>query len=1170
VQEEVDMCAYEGYEGLSPEAAIRESEQRCRNLREYSSDLIGILVEGRLVNLNPAGCRLFGAAQPEEMLHKSVADFVHPDDLPQVRLRMQRIKETGHPNPRSELRFLKLDGTLVYVEEVSVPIHYKRQPAIQIICHDITAYKQAEGSFQQEHELYADLIKAEPIGLYRVRIFPSKTWKPDAWLSSTNAPFVLEMVNDRFCEILGINKEACAKNPGIVNDLVYLEDKVSFAKCHEEAMAHPTQAMWEGRLVINDQIRWVHLESTPRVFENGDVVWTGILQDITARKVAEHQARERAKELRAFYMLSELTTMEDITLEQLCQKFSDILPQSWQYPEIAYTRILIGDSEFRSSNFRKSAWKQSAPIKVHGAVAGLLEVGYREEKPEEHEGPFLKDERLLLDSIAERLGRIAERMQAENMLQDSARRFRALVENLSEAIALLGPDGSFLYASPAAGRINGYAEEEFMGRNAFEVIHPDDQQLVGQAFQQIQQTPSASASIHFRLQHRNGNWCWIEAVATNLLGDPAIAAIVVNYRDITERKQAKEALEESNELLSHFISHSPFYAFIKEVTSTESRVLRASDNYQDMIGIPGAAMTGKTMGELFPPEFATKITADDWAVVSNNKVLVLDENLNGRNYTTIKFPIVIGSKHLLAGYTMDITERKRAEAELQASEAKYRRLHETMMDAFVSVDMTGRIMDSNAAYQVMLGYTAAELKQLKYPDLTPEQWHAVESEIVEKQILPRGYSDVYEKEYRKKDGTIFPVELRTFLLRDSTGQPCEMWAIIRDITKRKHLEAQLLHAQKLEAVGQLAGGVAHDFNNKLQAILGFTDVIKDNLPPEHPTQADLQIIEEAARHSADLTSQLLAFSRKQIMQPMLLDMNEAIANSLRLIRRLIGKNIRLNFSTVEELWPVFMDPSQVDQILTNLAINARDAISETGNIFIEVANRTLQEAECRDKIDFVPPGDYVVLTCRDDGSGMTPEVLAHIFEPFFTTKELGKGTGMGLATVYGIVKQNHGAISVASTPGQGTIFTIYLPNAKGKINDTNRLIAKQSYTGTETILLVEDEEAILSLAQRTLTKQGYTVLAALTPKNALQLCEQHPDRIHLLLSDVIMPEMSGKVLAELIKKKHPDIRILYMSGYTAEILTQDGHLVAGQHVLQKPFSSVSLTQCVRTALDMPP
>jgi len=636
------------------------------------------------------------------------------------------------------------------------------------------------------------------------------------------------------------------------------------------------------------------------------------------------------------------------------------------------------------------------------------------------------------------------------------------------------------------------------------------------------------------------------------------------------RMRTEDELLQSNELLSLFIANSPIYAFIKEVTPTESRVLKASENYKDMIGITGSEMTGKTMAELFPAEFAAKITADDWDVVSKGKILHLDEELNGRNYITIKFPIVLGGKHLMAGYTMDVTERKRAEESLRNSEEKYRLLHESMMDAFVRVDMDGAIQETNRACQDMLGYSADEMKQLKYFDLTPMKWHAFESQIVKEQVIQRGYSDVYEKEYRKKDGTTFPIELRTFLLRDTAGKPCGMWAVIRDITMRKFMEDQLFQAQKLEAVGRLAGGIAHDFNNKLQIIQGCSEIIAESLPPDHPCQASLQDVMKAAHGSADLTSRLLAFSQKQIAQPVALNMHDAIIGSLNMLERLVCPNIQLHLGVPQDLWYVFMDPGQMEQILVNLVDNARDAIIGSGHVFIGAANRTILAADSQGKPDFVPPGDYVELTIRDDGAGMAPQILAHMFEPFFTTKGVGKETGLGLATIYGIVKQNGGAITVQSVQGQGTTFTIYLPRTSPATVLSGKAIDLRPRTGSETVLLVEDEEAVLHLTCRLLEQQGYKVLPVSSPNLALEVCEQYPESIHLLLTDVIMPDLSGKELADRVLKIRPDIRILYMSGFTAEILQQRGHLPESLRLLRKPFTSATLAQQVRAALDKIP
>jgi len=516
--------------------------------------------------------------------------------------------------------------------------------------------------------------------------------------------------------------------------------------------------------------------------------------------------------------------------------------------------------------------------------------------------------------------------------------------------------------------------------------------------------------------------------------------------DITEQKRVEEELRTSNELLASFISNSPIYAFIKEVSPGESRVLKASENFQEMIGIPGSEMAGKTMQELFPADFAEKITDDDWQVVARGEILRLEEELQGRFYTTIKFPIRLGGKNFLAGYTIDFTDRKRAEEE------------------------------------------------------------------------------------------------------------------------KEKLQAQLIQAQKMESVGRLAGGVAHDFNNMLGVILGHTELAMNRLEPEHPLFVSLQQIHKAAERSANLTRQLLAFARKQTVMPKVLDLNLTLEGMLTMVARLIGEDIDLVWIPGQNLPPVEMDPSQIDQVLVNLCVNARDAIGDTGKLTIETGVAAFDEAYCAGHAGFVA-GEYVLLAVSDNGCGMEAAILGHLFEPFFTTKEVGKGTGLGLATVYGIVKQNRGFITVYSEPGQGTTFRIYLPpHATKAARLTRDEVEAPTEHGHETILLVEDEPMILDLSMDMLKTLGYTVLSATTPGEAIRLAQEHSGQIHLLLTDVVMPEMNGRDLARNLLSLYPELKRLFMSGYTANVIAHHGVLDAGVHFLQKPFSIGALAAKIREAL----
>ena len=385
-------------------------------------------------------------------------------------------------------------------------------------------------------------------------------------------------------------------------------------------------------------------------------------------------------------------------------------------------------------------------------------------------------------------------------------------------------------------------------------------------------------------------------------------------------------------------------------------------------------------------------------------------------------------------------------------------------------------------------------------------------------------------------------------------------------TEREKLEAQLHQSQKLESIGHLAGGIAHDFNNMLSVISGYSEIVLSKMNASDPNYSRVQEINKAGKRSADLTRQLLTFARKQTIVPKILDLNVSVAGMLNMLQRLIGENIKLIWMPAANLWKVKMDPSQIDQILANLIVNTRDAISGIGKVIIEIGNAELDEAFCKGHLDFTP-GKYVVLSVSDNGCGMSLEILEHIFEPFYTTKEVGKGTGLGLATVFGIVKQNNGFIDVYSEPGKGTTFKIYLPRhesenvgQEGKHEKTKRI------TGTETVLLVEDETAMLQFVKSQLEDLGYTVLTTDRPIKAIKIAGEYKGDIHLFMTDVVMPEMSGRDLKEKINQIRSGIKCLFMSGYSKDIMSHNGVLDEGIHFLQKPFTAEALSVKVREAL----
>jgi PAS domain S-box-containing protein len=529
----------------------------------------------------------------------------------------------------------------------------------------------------------------------------------------------------------------------------------------------------------------------------------------------------------------------------------------------------------------------------------------------------------------------------------------------------------------------------------------------------------------------------------------------------------------------------------------------------------------------------------------------------------------VGNSDKSVGTVQDITERTLAEEKVRGSEQKWRSLVSTLPDYVSLLDNESRYLFLNHFAE---GFVEADVIGRSAFDFVPEE----SREILEQKMAECRNARKIQRFELTAFGANSTVRVYDWylvpILDDNKANG--FMVVTRDITERKQAEEekvklreQLLQAQKMESVGRLAGGVAHDFNNMLGVILGHTEMALEQVDPTLLLHDDLEAVHRAAERSASLTHQLLAFARRQTAAPKLLDLNQRVQGMLTMLARMIGEDVQLVCSPKAHLWPVKIDPSQLDQILTNLCVNARDAIAEVGTITIETGNTTIDEAYCADHSGAVP-GEYVLLAVQDDGRGMGKETQSHLFEPFFTTKEVGKGTGLGLATVFGIVKQNDGFITVESELDNGSTFSIYLPRQTGKAEeDLKQGSAVPASHGQETVLVVEDEVANLKLIRRLLERQGYTVLEAGTPGEAMRVAREHSGEIDLLMTDVIMPEMNGRGLARKLLSLYPDLKCLFMSGYPADVMTNQGVLEEEVSFIQKPFSGKGLADKVRETLE---
>ncbi|MBA3443729.1 MAG: PAS domain S-box protein [Gemmatimonadales bacterium] len=653
-----------------------------------------------------------------------------------------------------------------------------------------------------------------------------------------------------------------------------------------------------------------------------------------------------------------------------------------------------------------------------------------------------------IQAALERARAQAQKTQAEAALAASERRFRSLVQNSSDLVTILAPDGTILYASDSAQRIVGYSPGELVGTSLLSYLGGDDARTVQRLLQTGNGKSDSAGPVEFSLRRSDGTPVWLEAVGTNLLNDATIRGIVLNARDVSERKRADRALRESEE--------------------------------------------------------------------------------------------------------------------------RYRDLFDHASDLVCMAAPDGSLLYVNQAWKHGTGYGEDEIGRMQLLDLIHPDSRAFYTEVLQR-VLTGDRLDHVELIFMPKAGSPITVE-GNLSCTFKDGQPAVVRGIYRDVTERKRVEEHLRRAERMQAAGKLAGGVAHEVNNMMTGVIGFSEFLLRSLEEGDARRSDVEEIIKAGTRAADVTRQLLAFTRQQFLQPQVLDVNTVVGDMEKMLRRSLGEGHVLDLQLSSEAGKLRADRGQLEQVLINLVINARDSLTGHGRVTVETGMMVWDEiyAQRHGGVD-LPLGRYVMLAVSDTGCGMDADVQARIFEPFFTTKPVGQGTGLGLSTVYGIVKQSGGYVWVYSELGQGSVFKIYLPVAEPTLpGELKPEPPRMPVGGSETILIIEDEDMVRNLACRGLKDQGYSVLEACNGIQALQYIREHPGAIDLVISDVVMPEMGGRELGQLLAQQEPGLPVLYMSGYTGDDVMHRGLLDPGAPFQQKPFTPVGLATKVRWMLDRHP
>ena len=1173
---------------------LKASEERYRDIvysieeSYFETDL-----NGNLLFVNDSSPRDLQYSL-EELQSKNFRIFTDEENAKKVYNAFHQVYLTGAPVKALEWKIFRKDGYVLDVESsVTLMRDDEGRPCgFRGITRDVSQRKETEKRLRLITENIRDVI-----------------WTRDFDLNLTYiSPSIYRMTGFTTEEVLADQTGHFSISADLNSLKQQLEEKLAYGKAHPFEKSGPmsleTQIKRKDGVII-----WVEVNASFNRDERGmpfEII--GVTREITERKKAEEIFKESEKLHRMIIEnMQDSIMLLDFNLDYIYQSPSEVRLTGWTAEEVrnipikdqltpeSYAmaeKILVEEIERELSGESTDLHRQRV-MEVEAYTKDGRTIW------QEVTSSFYRDETGKAIGILLAARDVTERKKAQQAFAESEKRYRMIVENMHDSIATLDMNFRPTYVSPSEIHTSGYTAEEAMQLQPGQLLTPQSREFVRKViadefekeFSGRPVDPHRVVTMEMEIYHKNGSTAWNEVQASfNRDENSKPVGIMLVSRDITERKKMEGILRESEKRYRMIVEnmHDTIWTMDMDLHYT----------YQSPSEI---RVTGYTPEEIMHIPIDKMLTPESFAQVSQMFAQELEKEFSGEPVDPTRSRTIELEMHHKKGHTIwqeisasfnrdengkpveimlvgrDITERKKMEEALKESEKRYRMIVENMQDTISILDMNLNYVYQSPSEIRITGYTPEEIVKIPIErQVTPESLEKGLNILFEE--LGKEFSDtpvdphrsiVFEVEsYRKGGGSVWLEETCTFQ-RDESGKPVGILLAGRNITERKKAEqerdklaAQLLHSQKMETVGRLAGGVAHDFNNMLNVILGYIDLAKMRLTMENPVYSDLIEIEKAATRSRDLTAQLLAFSRKQIISPKVVNLNELVAETQKTITRLIGEDIDLKFYPAENLWPIKFDPIQVEQILINLAVNARDAMYKGGKLIIETANISADGHFCDAHID-VAPGDYIQLSVSDTGVGIAKASLPHVFEPFFTTKEFGKGTGLGLSTVYGIVKQNNGFISVYSEPGQGSTFKIYIPRTGEALNITARLPEKPAKSGSGTILLVEDDEMVLKMVSDMLEALGYMVIASENPQDALSLCEKGVTPIDLVITDVVMPQMSGKELRDKLIARSTDMKILFMSGYTSNIIAQHGVLEEGMQFIQKPFSINMLSEKVK-------